>query len=381
MVRQSAIHDPIPFEELKKLFDVVAQGKQMWEATFDAIVDPVLVVRGDYTVDRANMAAAGSAGVEVKKLIGKKCFQIFAKRKSPCIGCPLQVSIQANSPRRSELEAFSDQREFLASAYPIKARQGEADGWVAVQYHDLSLIRKLEGQIQQNEKMISLGRLASGIAHDVNNPLSGVLAFTQLAMQEADPNSQIFGDLKEIEQAALRCKKIVEDVLQFTRPSPHNERNWVNLEEMIRRMLPSIEILWKEFPYQLSLDFQKISSVKICESRFEQVFANILTNAFQSLSAGGEVKVRSGEKNGTVFIEVEDSGEGISKENLKRIFDPYFTTRRDQGGTGLGLPICYQIVREHGGRIEVTSVLKKGSVFRISIPKGESYETSNSRRG
>jgi signal transduction histidine kinase len=110
--------------------------------------------------------------------------------------------------------------------------------------------------------------------------------------------------------------------------------------------------------------------MEVCVSKFEQVFTNILTNAFQALRPGGEIRISAREDDKSVILEVADDGEGISEENLKSIFDPYFTTKRQRGGSGLGLPICYNIVREHGGRIEVSSRVNEGSVFRVCLPKG-----------
>ncbi len=368
-------------EELKGLFEIVAEGKRVWEATFDAIVDPVMIISKAYRIERANLAAARSAKLPVGELIGKSCHEVFAKRDSPCVGCPLQVSLRKLTPERDHLQPYADEREFLASAYPIRDKEGGDWGLAVLQYQDMRAIRKLEEQLSQNEKMAALGLFASGIAHDINNPLSGVLAFAQLAMKDLDPESRTYRDIKEIEVSALRCKKIVEDLLGFSRPSSKAERNWIDLGQIVARVLPNLQIQWKDFDHQLHLQLEALTPVSVCESKFEQVFTNILVNARQALSPGGEIWIRGGEDEKTVFIEVQDNGRGIPKQHLNNIFDPYFTTKRENGGTGLGLPICYNIVREHGGRIEVKSATGKGSTFKVIVPKGRSDETSNSSGG
>jgi signal transduction histidine kinase len=129
-------------------------------------------------------------------------------------------------------------------------------------------------------------------------------------------------------------------------------------------------VQWKDLGYQVHVDLKEVTPVPVAVSKMEQVFTNVLVNALQSLKQNGEVTVRSGENEKYVFVEFQDNGEGISKDNLKKIFDPYFTTKKRRGGSGLGLPVTYNIVKEHGGKIEVKSTPGKGSLFRVCLPKG-----------
>ena len=357
-------------EELQGLFDVVSEGKRVWESTFDAIVDPVLIISQEYRVERANTAAAGSAGVDVRHLVGKTCFEVFAKRDKPCLGCPMKSSSAKSAPRRKTLGPYLDGREFVASAFPIRGKDGSDLGLSVLQYQDRSHVRKLEAQLLQNEKMAALGLFASGIAHDINNPLSGVLAFAQLALQGVEKGTQAYEDIKEIETSALRCKKIVQNLLSFSRPISKSDSNSVNLCELVQKLLPNLEVQFKDINYTLKIELHPMPRVMVGESKFEQAFTNILTNAFQSISDGGEITIRNGEEEEMVYIDVNDTGEGIPRDNLKRIFDPYFTTKADKGGTGLGLPTTYNIVQEYGGRIKVKSRPGIGTSFRVFVPKG-----------
>jgi len=359
------------FEELQDLFAVVEEGKRVWETTFDAIVDPVLIVTKDYQIQRANLASAESVKVDVRQLVGKKCFEVFAKRKAPCVGCPMETSRQRKAHKRKGLQPFEDGREYAASAFPIRDKDGKDLGLTVVQYQDRSALRKLEAQLVQNDKMVAMGQFASGIAHDINNPLTGVLAFAQLAMQGVEKDSSTYEDLKEIEKSALRCKKIVEDLVSFSRPMNQGMPSQVDLGDVVKRVLPNLEVQWKDRVYQLKVQLEKLPPVFVSESKFEQIFTNLLSNAFQAIEEGGEITIRSGEEDDMVYIDIADNGEGIPQENLKRIFDPYFTTKGTKGGTGLGLPTTYNIVREHGGRIKVKSQLGKGASFRVFVPKGD----------
>lgn len=358
-------------KELRSLFEVVSEGKKAWEATFDAILDPVLVVTRDYRISRANLAAAASAGRDVRELIGKPCYEVFAKRDKPCPGCTMLESLETGHPKRERILPYSDQRAFVVGSFPIRDYDGKGSSLAVVQYQDVSAIRKLEAQLLQSEKMAALGLFASGIAHDINNPLAGVLAFAQLAMQGLEPETQLYQDLQEIESSALRCKKILEDLLEMARPSGRNEKSPVDLSGLVEKVLPNLKVQFQDQGYRIDLSLKPLTPVDVCPSKFEQVFTNILTNAFQALKPGGSVRISAQEDEKSVVIEVEDNGEGISEENLKNIFDPYFTTKRQRGGSGLGLPICYNIIREHGGQIEVSSRVNQGSLFRIRVPKGE----------
>jgi two-component system NtrC family sensor kinase len=363
-------NQPQTLEELQDLFKVVSEGKRVWETTFDAIVDPVLIVDQDYNIQRANIAAAASAEVDVRELVLKKCYVQFAKRESPCPGCPMKASHEKGAHKRKGLNPFGDGREFAASAFPIRGKEGEDLGLAVVQYQDVSAIRKLEAQLVQNEKMAALGAFASGVAHDINNPLSGVLAFAQLAMQGLDKESQTYQDLKEIETSALRCKRIVENLLQFSRPLREDDRNHIDLGEIVKKVLPNLEVQWNDYPYHLSVKLEKLPPAFVSEAKFEQVFTNLLSNAYQAIEKGGKITIYSGQEANMVFVDITDNGTGISDENLKKIFDPYFTTKAKGGGTGLGLPTTYNIVREHGGRIKVKSEVGRGSSFRVFVPKG-----------
>jgi len=366
-------------EELQDLFEVVAKGKRIWETTFDAIVDPVLVVTPEYQISRANTAAGESSGEDVRNLVGKTCYEVFAKRETPCVGCPMEASRLKQTPRKKRLQPFVDGREFAASAFPIRDKEGEAVGLSVMQYQDMSAIRKLEAQVMQNEKMAALGQFASGIAHDINNPLSGVLAFAQLALQGVEKGSQSYQDIKEIEVSALRCKSIVENLLNFSKPISSFDQELVDLGEIVKKTLPNLLVQFKDSNVNLKKDLRKLPLVLASESKFQQVFTNILSNAFQAISKDGEVYIRCGEEEDMVYIDISDNGEGISKENLNSIFDPYFTTKEKRGGTGLGLPTTYNIVREYGGRIIVKSELGKGTSFRVFVPKGEINEKPYSR--
>ncbi len=369
------------YQSLEDLFSIVEKGKRVWEATFDAISDPVLIISKDFTIKRANLAAARAAKTSIEDLIERPCYEIFAKQESICLECPVQLHETKIKQEKKIVHIFPDGREYIASAYPIKDKSGEGLGLYVLQYQDVTEIRKLEAQLIQKEKMAAIGLFTSGLAHDINNPIAGILAFAQLAKEATPTESEIYSDLNEIENAANRCKKIVEDLLTLSKPLKNIERQYVDISQLIMETLPSIEVQWQHLDYQLETNLPQLSQVRVNAAKLQQVFSNILLNAFQAISQGGKIKISAQENDEKLCIQIKDNGIGISESHLKQIFDPYFTTKRDVGGTGLGLPATYNIIREHGGHIEVQSEIGQGSCFKIFIPKGRSCEKTHSDSG
>lgn len=356
--------------KLKRLFNIVERGKFMWESTFDAIRDPVLIIGKDYRIVRANLAAAERSRRAIRDLVGARCYEDFAGRKDICPHCPLSETLRSGDPRSVEIDGMMADGDFTVNSYPLAS--GKPLGPLAVHhYRDVTEEKRLQRKLIQSEKMAAIGMLAGGVAHEINNPLAGILAFTQLLKNEiAHPEAQ--GDLNEIEQAAKRCKKIVEDLLMFSRPHGESELKDISLAETVDQILPLSKLNLKHRNVTLATHYEEnLPAVHGNAARLQQVFLNLINNAAQSMTAsgGGEVSVRlvASPDRGQVTAEVRDSGSGIKKEDMVRIFDPFYSTKGREG-TGLGLSICYSIISEHGGKLEVESEVGVGSVFRVIFP-------------
>jgi len=351
--------------ELERLVEILSRGKYLWEKTFDAIVDPVLVVSEHYKIDRANLALAASSGQAVQTIIGKKCYEVFAHRTGPCPRCPMQ-----QSQGKANLDAFSDGREFLAFSYPLPPHPTSPDKHYVVHYQDVTRLKELEEQLIQSEKLGAIGLLAGGVAHEINNPLGGILAFAQLAKKELSAESQIYQDLTEIEHNALACKRIIEDLLAFARPASKLEKKAVSLSKVMEKVLTLVRTQWKDSKIEIKNEMPNhLPSVLGNENRLEQVFLNLLTNACQALNGEGAVRIFAEPLAHEVMIGFEDNGAGIASEHLPKIFDPYFSTKARGQGTGLGLSITYQIIQAHSGKVEVQSKLNSGTLFKVYLPK------------
>jgi len=230
-------------------------------------------------------------------------------------------------------------------------------------------LRETQAQLIQTEKMSSLGRLAAGVAHEINNPLTGVMTFSHLLLKNAKDEATR-KDLEIIVRETTRCKKIIKGVLDFARETPP-QRKLCQVNDIIGRTLAILEpqSLFHNIQTESNLD-DKLPQIWIDENQMEQVFMNVALNAAEAMKGEGRFSISSSLNKRGDFVEVrmEDTGMGISKEYLNKIFDPFFTTKDPQKGTGLGLSVSYGIVQKHKGDILVESEVGKGTTFIIKLP-------------
>ncbi len=362
-------------DKLEELVAIISRGKYMWESTFDAITTPVQIVSPDYKVVRANLALAGVAEDEIYRVIGRTCFEVFAGRTAPCVDCPVAAALERNAQTHASLGCVIHGLEFEASAYPLIPREGERA--VVVHYRDVTDQRRLQREVIQQEKMAAIGILAGGVAHEINNPLGGIIAFAQLMKRDVKDDSQFLGDIEEIERAALRCKKIVADLLDFSRISKDREKKLIDVNVLLEKVFPFLQREMRSMAVELIFDASpNLPLVMGIPDRLQQVFINLLTNACHAMTKGGTLNVNTtvDEQRGQVVIVVRDTGHGIAKDICERIFDPFFTTKEPGKGTGLGLSISYRIVRDHNGEIECSPLDEGGAEFVVRLPSAEMVE-------
>ena len=230
-------------------------------------------------------------------------------------------------------------------------------------------LEKAMEQLVQNEKLSALGRLAAGIAHEINNPLTAILINSHLIKEKVKGDTKLSEKLDLIIDETQRCAKIVSGLLEFSRQTPP-EMKLISINEVINKTLILFEsvFLANNVKVEISLD-KNLPQIMADESKIKQVLTNILLNALDAMPNGGILKIYSQQFSDSKFveIEIEDSGIGIPEENLDRIFDPFFTTKKSKG-TGLGLSISYGIIQQHNGSIEVNSEVNKGTKVKIKLP-------------
>ncbi len=231
-------------------------------------------------------------------------------------------------------------------------------------------LRKIQNQLMQSEKLASLGRLASGVAHEINSPLTGILTFSHLLMRKLKDNPEMQKELELIVRETTRVSTIVRGLLDFARESKPQKRP-CQINELIIHTLSLVErqAAFQNIKIIKNLD-QQVPILLVDTNQIQQVFMNILLNAADAMPEGGNLQVSSLYQPGDDYVQIifTDTGCGIPTENLDKIFDPFFTTKSDKKGTGLGLAVSYGIIERHRGHIEVQSTVGQGTTFVIKLP-------------
>ncbi|MGQ9751404.1 MAG: sensor histidine kinase, partial [Thermoanaerobaculaceae bacterium] len=233
---------------------------------------------------------------------------------------------------------------------------------------DITQQLELEHRLAQQERMAALGRLAAGLAHEVNTPVTGIASYAQLLRELTPPDDPRTTLTEAIEEQAFRVARIVRNLLELARPSGL-ERQWVDLAAVAREGWLSLRQEANRLGVTLNCRVPEHLPVKANRVQLELAVHNLLRNALQATPAGGIVEVDAWWEGLQVILEVRDTGPGIPEEVRTRVFEPFVTTRSGQGGTGLGLAITRDIVKAHGGDIQALPNYPNGTVMRVSMPK------------
>jgi PAS domain S-box-containing protein len=260
-------------------------------------------------------------------------------------------------------------RTMRASASPLSGANNDIRG-VVVSVRDITVEKKLEQQVIQSERLVAMGQMIGGFAHELNNPLTSILGLSEV-LQDAVTSEKSRKQLSMMHSEARRAAEIVQNLTYFSRP-PAPGKSRVNLGELIQRTLHLHAYSLRKS--NITVDFlpePSLPSVVGDPNQLMQVFLNLVLNAEQAIREirdKGTIRIRMGHTDKSVWASFQDDGPGITPENLPNIFDPFYTTKRPGRGTGLGLSICKAVLREHGGNIEVSAGAGGGAAFTISLP-------------
>lgn len=231
-------------------------------------------------------------------------------------------------------------------------------------------LTEMQAHLVQSEKLASLGKLAAGIAHEINNPLGGILIYSHLLLEDTDKSSPHYENLTKIVKETTRCKDIVKGLLEFARPK-ELEMTMTEINEIVEK---SLSIMEGQALFQ-NIKINKIYSstlprIVVDSSQLQQVFINIILNAAEAMDGNGVLKIKTSLDGSGDYINIDftDTGRGIKEEDRKRLFEPFFSKKEVGKGTGLGLAISYSIIQRHQGKIDVQSQLGKGSTFTVKLP-------------
>lgn len=354
---------------------LVSVAKRQWERTFDAISEPLMLIDRNYLIRRANLALADDLGAPVQGVVGRKCHELRAESPrplprttgQPCQGCPVERAQQEKAGRIAELETKNG-RVYRIHVYPLEDNDEQLS---ICRYRDVTEERTLARQLSHAEKLAAIGRLAGGVAHEINNPLGGILAFTQILQRSDITVDERTEYLAEIEKMALRCKAIVQSLLRFARQAPGTVRGPVVLNDVINQALRFSPYKFGARDVEIrTLLTPNLPPIDGNSNQIEQILINLLSNAVDAIASArpdghGRIDVSTRFDQNQVWLEVRDDGPGLAQEALQKIFDPFFTTKDEGKGTGLGLAVTYAIVQEHGGHIAAANHPGGGAVFTV----------------
>jgi PAS domain S-box-containing protein len=263
-----------------------------------------------------------------------------------------------------------DWRRIRCHFSPLFDVKGAIEG-VVISGRDITEVKRLEEQLIQAEKLAAMGQMLAGVAHELNNPLTAILGASELLRDRVGIDENIQRQLDMTHRQARRAARIVQNLLEFSRPALPQKKP-LDLNAVVDRTLQLHEHSLRR--NAIEVDFSSTPGLPPTvgdANQLIQVFLNLVSNAEQAIHEirpSGRIQIRLGQSGSRVFVTVQDDGVGIKTEDLPKIFDPFFTTKRPGGGTGLGLSICLSIVREHGGDIEAESLPAGGAAFTVFLP-------------
>ena len=370
-------------------------------ALLEASPDGVMVIDRDFRIINCNDSPliTGDKGREF--VLGKSCFEVIhdSLKHCDCIGrvCPAQETLKTRQPSRvmHETSGFDGEPQISqVTAYPIFNQLNEIVQLVitvrditkvladSIEQHT-RVIKDDLSRFAQEDRLASLGRLVASVCHEINNPITSIVTFNKLILSylrenkmpaEGSAGFERYLDLSIRE--ALRCGSIVNNLLTFARQKSIEAKD-MDLIEVVKTimMLTKHQLESSQVEYEVNLPK---APFKICgdSAQIQQCLMNLIFNAIESMPEGGKLTISGGldDGEGMVWLTVADNGQGIKPEDLPHIFEPFYSTKVDGKGVGLGLSMTYGIIREHNGAIEVSSKPGKGTVFKIKLPKSSSDE-------
>ncbi len=356
--------------------EALAKSEEKYRSLVESAEDFIFTVDREGRFQSLNTFTANFFGGPPEGFIGRPLSSALpgpeAERQSKLIA----DVYRSGKSVREEIELPAERPTWISANFmPVKTETGEV-GTVLCIARDITETKNLQRQLVNAEKLASLGTLAAGVAHEINNPLGVILGFCELLLRKAEKGTQLHEDLSTIERQGLLCKETVENLLSFAR-TERQRGDRADLNVCIEEIVKVVRHLLEKNGITLALELaDPLPPVKADSRQLQQVFLNLITNALAAMGGGGTLTIRSAQERGArrVVVVFADTGPGISPEHIDRIFEPFFTTKPEGQGTGLGLFVSYGIITGYGGTIECVSTpagalgKQAGTTFTVKLP-------------
>ncbi len=356
------------------------RSEEKYRSVVESAEDFIFTIDQDGRFQSMNSFTANFFGGRPEDFIHRSIDQVINKESSQKHLKMLGLVFRHQKSVRDEFTLQAGEHDLWVSAnfMPIRNESGRVESVLCIA-RDITNEKNLERQLINTEKLASLGTLAAGVAHEINNPLGVILGFTDLLARKTPKDSQAYEDLKTIERQGMHCKQIVENLLRFARFGEGNTAS-CDVNDAIREVLNIVRHTLEMETIELTIDLDDTIPLVRGDSReLQQVFLNLINNACAAMKQGGTLTIQSqfiSEEN-KAMVKIQDTGQGIGKKHIDRIFEPFFTTKPEGEGTGLGLSVTYGIVSKYGGTIDCKSTPAfsgsyvnpdHGTLFRIKLP-------------
>src|SRR5216117_3487295 len=352
-----------------RFFEMVRRAKEQWETAFDALSEGIAVVDDEGHVRRSNRALASLLGMPLHNVVGARLGEALLGK--PGVLHELLAATRRNE-RPAPLVARSERLNRTVRVNAARIPGAATEQSTVVMVEDVTEQQALETQLVQNEKLAAVGQLVSGVAHELNNPLTSIAGLSEFLLEQKELGKSDRGHLKVIQEQAERAGRIVRNLLTFARKGAP-ERAPVDLNDVVRRTLLLMDYDLKLKDVGVSRDLAGVLPDVLGDRHgLQQVVLNLVSNAGQAVAENPPGRPRrvivSTWFDGQVHLRVADTGPGLSDVVAQNVFTPFFTTKEPGQGTGLGLSITYSIVESHGGHIVVERASGGGAAFRVDLP-------------
>lgn len=348
--------------ENARLFENVSLARVELKNIFESISDMVYFTDNDFTIKRVNQAVVRRIGKPEEEIVGKKCYEIFHGKSEPWEACPHSRSVNFRKSFVGEIEDPYLGATFVISNSPIMDSSGNFMGTVHIS-RDITELHTLRERVVHSERMAALGELAARVAHEIRNPLISIGGFARRLEKKLSDDTSEYARI--IVNEVTRLENILKEILGFVKSSRINKVR-VDINEVVNNVIDFIAPLVSERQNTIVKEISETPLMSAIDpDRIKEALLNIITNASQATDQG-TITVKTRMEDHEAVIELSDTGCGIKNEDLKNIFNPFFTTKPQ--GTGLGLAVTHKIIQEHNGKIQVESAWGYGTAFRIYLP-------------